>query len=241
MWSWDMIPIMVLKIAIYEKAYIQNLETLCTWFVIITFRKTWAGWFKTRSSVEICCWWYDVWLYIAWATGYTSISSGIWLAWLNGMTWNSDMCYFICVYRYIQHFFSYNDFSWAGEIRSIYNVLTCQRTPGSDFMGAKILDIYNVLIGHGIPGNGKSLETLKLEVSTGVWFHVRGLGHDQTEVNQSAPWSETVMRRQIHIFDEFVLSLMWIVDIFLSSTCSIWAEKLHWLDTFFYTVTDRNI
>jgi hypothetical protein len=108
-------------------------------------------------------------------------------------------------------------------------------------MGAKILDIYNVLIGHGIPGNGKSLETLKLEVSTGVWFHVRGLGHDQTEVNQSAPWSETVMRRHIHIFDEFVLSLMWFVDIFLSSTCSIWAEKLHWLDTFFYTVTDRNI
>jgi hypothetical protein len=50
---------------------------------------------------------------------------------------------------------SYNDFSWAGKIRSIYNVLTCQRTPGSDFMGAKILDIYNVLIGHGIPGNGK--------------------------------------------------------------------------------------
>jgi hypothetical protein len=35
-------------------------------------------------------------------------------------------------------------------------------------MGAKILDIYNVLIDHGIPGNGKSLETLKLEVSTGV-------------------------------------------------------------------------
>jgi hypothetical protein len=33
-------------------------------------------------------------------------------------------------------------------------------------MGAKILDIYNVLIGHGIPGNGKSLETLKLEVSS---------------------------------------------------------------------------
>jgi hypothetical protein len=40
--------------------------------------------------------------------------------------------------------------------------------PRSDFMGAKILDIYNILIGHGIPGNGKSLETLKLEVSTGV-------------------------------------------------------------------------
>jgi hypothetical protein len=80
------------------------------------------------------------------------------------------------------------------------------------------------------PAMKKCLETLKLEVSTGVWFHVRGLGHDQTEVNQSAPWSETIMRRQIHIFDEFVLFLVWIVDVCLSCSCSIWAEKLHWLD-----------
>ena len=137
MWSWDMVPIMVLKIAIYEKAYIQTLETLCTLFFIITFRKTWAGWFKTRSSVGICCWWYDVWLYIACATDYTSISSEIWLARLNGMTWNSDLCYCICVYRYIQHFFSYNDFSWAGKIRSIYNVLTASEPPAVISWGLK--------------------------------------------------------------------------------------------------------
>jgi hypothetical protein len=33
--------------------------------------------------------------------------------------------------------------------------------PGSDFMVVKILDMYNVLIGHGIPGNGKVFRDLK--------------------------------------------------------------------------------
>ena len=33
------------------------------------------------------------------------------------------------------------------------------------------------------------------------------------KLTKSAPWSETVMRRQIHIFDEFILLLVWTVDI----------------------------